>query len=88
MCQNCWVLDPTACLPGYRFPMIIIQEVVYLRFRFNLSLRDIPDLMARKGFRSVMRRCARGVTSSGTNMPNRSGVDVLALVTNGIWMRW
>ncbi len=29
--------------------MIIIQEVVYLRFRFNLSLRDIPDLMARKG---------------------------------------
>ena len=41
--------DPTACLPGYRFPMIVIQEVVYLRFRFNLSLRDIPDLMARKG---------------------------------------
>jgi putative transposase len=43
------VRDPTACLPGYRFPMIVIQEVVYLRFRFNLSLRDIPDLMARKG---------------------------------------
>ena len=41
--------DPTACLGGYRFPMIVIQEVVYLRFRFNLSLRDIPDLMARKG---------------------------------------
>lgn len=29
--------------------MIIIQEVVYLRFRFNLSLRDIPDLMPTQG---------------------------------------
>ena len=29
--------------------MIIISEVVCLRIRFNLSLPDIPDLMARKG---------------------------------------
>jgi transposase-like protein len=29
-------------LHGYRFPAILIAEVVWLRFRFNLSLRDIP----------------------------------------------
>ena len=34
---------------GYRFPAIIIGEVVWLRFRFNLSLRDIPALMATRG---------------------------------------
>ena len=34
---------------GYRFPAVIIGEVVWLRFRFNLSLRDIPDLMAARG---------------------------------------
>jgi uncharacterized protein YjbJ (UPF0337 family) len=36
-------------LRGYRFPAIVIGEVVWLRFRFNLSLRDIPDLMAARG---------------------------------------
>ena len=34
---------------GYRFPAIIIGEVVWLRFRFNLSLRDVGDLMAARG---------------------------------------
>ena len=31
------------CFRGYRFPAIIIEEVVWLRYRFNLSLRDIPS---------------------------------------------
>ncbi len=35
--------------PGYRFPAAIIGEVVWLRYRFNLSLRDIPALLARSG---------------------------------------
>ncbi len=35
--------------PGYRFPAAIIGEVVWLRYRFNLSLRDIPALVARSG---------------------------------------
>ena len=34
---------------GYRFPAIIVGEVVWLRYRFNLSLRDIPALMATRG---------------------------------------
>ncbi len=38
-----------ARFPGYRFPAVIIGEVVWLRYRFNLSLRDIPALVARSG---------------------------------------
>ncbi len=38
-----------ARFPGYRFPAVIIGEVVRLRYRFNLSLRDIPALVARSG---------------------------------------
>ena len=34
---------------GYRFPAVIIGEVIWLRFRFSLSLRDIPALMAARG---------------------------------------
>ena len=34
---------------GYRFPAIIIGEVVWLRFRFTLSLRDMTDMMAARG---------------------------------------
>ncbi len=35
--------------PGYRFPAVIVGEVVRLRYRFNLSLRDIPALLTRSG---------------------------------------
>ncbi len=38
-----------ARFPGYQFPAVIIGEVVRLRYRFNLSLRDIPALVARSG---------------------------------------
>jgi putative transposase len=40
---------PDGRFPGSRFPAVIIGEVVWLRFRFNLSLRDIPALMAARG---------------------------------------
>jgi len=43
------VPDPGARFPGYRFPAIIIGEVLWLRFRFSLSLRDIPALLAARG---------------------------------------
>ncbi len=35
--------------PGYRFLAVIIGEVVWLRYRFDLSLRVIPALVARSG---------------------------------------
>ncbi len=42
-------VNADARFPGYRFPAVIIGEVVWLRYRFNLSLRDIPALVARSG---------------------------------------
>ena len=34
---------------GYRFPPEIIQHAVWLYYRFNLSHRDIEDLLAVRG---------------------------------------
>jgi transposase-like protein len=34
---------------GYRFPPEIIQQAVWLYFRFGLSFRDIEDLLAERG---------------------------------------
>ena len=34
---------------GYRFPPEVIQQAIWLYFRFNLSLRDVEDLLAERG---------------------------------------
>ena len=34
---------------GHRFPPEIIEHVVWLYFRFSLSLRDVEDLLAERG---------------------------------------
>ena len=34
---------------GYRFPPAIIQQAIWLYFRFPLSLRDVEDLLAERG---------------------------------------
>jgi putative transposase len=34
---------------GYRFPPAIIQQAVWLYFRFTLSFRDVEDLLAKRG---------------------------------------
>ena len=33
----------------HRFPAAIIQHAVWLYYRFNLSQRDIEDLLAKRG---------------------------------------
>jgi putative transposase len=33
----------------HRFPPVVISYAVWLYFRFNLSLRDIEDLLAERG---------------------------------------
>ena len=33
----------------YQLPSVIIQYAVWLYYRFNLSLRDIEDLLAERG---------------------------------------
>ena len=39
----------TPLYKGHRFPPEIIQYAVWLYYRFNLSHRDIEDLMAERG---------------------------------------
>ena len=34
---------------GYRFPPAVIQQAVWLYFRFTLSFRDVEDLLAERG---------------------------------------
>ena len=34
---------------GYRFPPEIIQQSIWLYFRFTLSFRDVEDLLAERG---------------------------------------
>ena len=34
---------------GYRFPLEIIQQAIWLYLRFTLSLRDVEDLLAERG---------------------------------------
>ena len=34
---------------GYRFPPEVIQQAIWLYFRFTLSLRDVEDLLAERG---------------------------------------
>jgi len=33
----------------YRFPPVIIQQAVWLYFRFPLSYRDVEDMLAERG---------------------------------------
>ena len=34
---------------GYRFPLVIIQQAIWLYARFTLSFRDVEDLLAERG---------------------------------------
>jgi len=34
---------------GYRFPLEIIQQAIWLYVRFTLSFRDVQDLLAERG---------------------------------------
>ena len=43
----------------HRFPRSVIQQAVWLYFRFALSYRDVEDMLARAGGMDVyLRRCA------------------------------
>jgi len=47
--DNCWMNRSTSLYKRYRFPAEIIQYAVWLYHRFNLSHRDIEDLLAERG---------------------------------------
>ena len=55
----------------HRFPPDIISYAVWLYYRFNLSHRDIEDLLAERGITlSAENRFASGVSSAVLCTPN------------------
>jgi putative transposase len=53
----------------HRFPPEIIQYAVWLYFRFNLSQRDIEDLLAERGIAASYESIRSGATNSDLNTP-------------------
>ncbi len=55
------MISPAPSYHGYRFPPDIIAHAVWLYFRFNLSFRDIEDLLAQRGvtvtYETIRRWC-------------------------------
>jgi len=47
--NNSWMNQPANLYKRYRFPPAIIQYAVWLYHRFNLSQRDIEDILAERG---------------------------------------
>jgi putative transposase len=43
---------------GYRFPPEVIHQAIWLYLRFTLSYRDVEDLLAERGTRSLTRQSA------------------------------
>ncbi|MET3118304.1 transposase-like protein [Undibacterium sp. GrIS 1.8] len=73
---------------GFRYPAEIISHVVWLYFRFALSIRDIEDLMASRGIIVTYETICQWTLSSASAMPmNFAGVNHSAR-TNGISTRW
>ena len=47
--DNYWMNKLTSTYKRHRFPSEIIQHAVWLYHRFNMSHRDIEDLLAERG---------------------------------------
>jgi len=53
----------------HRFPSDVISYAVWLYYKFNLSHRDVEDLLAGGAFPSAMRRSDCSVLNLAQNMP-------------------
>jgi len=62
---------------GYRFPPPIISHVVWLYYRFSLSLRDVEDVMAERGilvsYETVRQWCRKFGPAYARAVRRRSG---------------
>jgi len=45
----------------HRYPTAVIQQAIWLYFRFTLSYRDVEDMLAERGFDVSLRRSAVGL---------------------------
>ncbi len=65
----------------HRFPPEIIQHVVWLYHRFNLSSRDIEDLMAERGIAISYESIRLWCIKFGPKYPDDFGVGIRVTVT-------
>jgi putative transposase len=79
---------------GYRFPAAIISRCVWRSYRFDRSLRDVEELMAKDGItvssetirqwcRKFGRTCAEGVRRRHPPPQDKWHCDALHLTMNG-----
>ena len=72
--DNYWMNRSTNLYKRYRFPSEIIQYAVWLYHRFNLSHRDIEDLLAERGitvsYESIRLWCNKFGTQAVYNLFN------------------
>lgn len=58
---------PTAT-PSLRAPSAVISYVIWLWFRFSLSLRIVEEMLPSYGIKIVMKRCASGRLNSARSV--------------------
>jgi len=65
------------CYHGYRFPPEIISHAVWLYYRFSLSLRDVEELLAKRGilvsYETIRQRCRKFGPEYARKLKRRQG---------------
>src|ERR1700674_697165 len=79
---------PVSPFRGYRFPPEIITHAVWLYHRFSLSHRDVEELLAERGSRSVTRPSGSGAASSAHCWQASFVGGIRDAATSGTRTRW
>ena len=62
-CQNKWMKSHRSLYYGHRYPREIISHAVWVYYRFGLNLRDVEDLLAKRGvavsYETIRRWCKK-----------------------------
>ena len=73
--------NPKNLYKRHRFPSVIIQHAVWLYYRFNLSQRDIEDLLAKRGIEVSYESIRLWCNKFGPITPNGCEVSIVASAT-------
>jgi putative transposase len=74
------MIERSSLYKRHRFPPEIIQHVVWLYHRFNLSSRDIEDLMAERGIGVSYETIRLCVSNSARSMRGDFGAETTVTV--------
>ena len=69
-----------------RFHSDVIKRVIWLYFRFNLSLREIEELLAERGVDVLYETIRRWIDRYGSLFAKR--IKARSRLLFGIWMRF